>query len=307
MTTISQQFLQVKNGYKCSICDHLYKKIQTKKGNYTKNVRKHFKKNCIKKITRNLKKCYDNEKSVKILFQKLKGKIIELPHLKGEYLVLDILKNKKERKYSKNEPMVKLKNIKTNKEITIGIQVKSYNFGTYENWPSYNHLHKIKNNVGVVLLESLLDSYKIYQNTFEKYKNRKGKNNTKFVKFALTISNNNKNNYKQEVLDYNLKEDFIKRIDNPVDYFYYYQQKDKFDTFNIDSLKIIQKKDIQLMKMYYNFRSIYTSSGNTQLNQSNIFDFLTEEEKLEIPKIIMKEKTKKEIELFLKSMIKKYK
>ena len=307
MTTIEQQFINNDGVFICSKCQKRYKQIKLKKPKkgriYTVTIIKHHKKNCKKLRTRNHTKCQGNEKNVKQYFINLKesGEPIELKNLNGKWRVIELLKNKKKRKYSKNEPMVKIQNINTLEELKIGIQVKSHNFGSFENWPKYNNLTIIDPTILKKLLIAFKEGYEKFQNDLIRYKKRH--KNAKFVKFGLNIVPPRKY-CMNKITNFDLKKDFIKRIDNPVDHFYYYKQQKKNECFSINKLKYVDDDFINNTEMSICLRPIYTSSGNTSLNTNNIFDFL--DEKNQLPKIIHKKMNDDEIKTFLDSLIKKY-
>lgn len=259
MTTIAQQFLKVDNGYKCSICNHLYKKIQTKKGNYTKNIRKHFKKNCIKKRTRNItayksemscidyfKKKYGEDNVDKVdnkLFLKKNKKIINNPLPKCDFY---LKKEDKRIQYKKN------------KNVFI------------HNWTKITHLEHIKKEWNIDLMSYLEDMVlNDEKNLRRKFINGKNKKR-KLKKIAINVQIVDDKKIKKIdnnliIKDLKLKKAFIHWDKNEKNNFYYVYDKD------YDNMIHMTDDVINKLNVVFVIRSIYSDSGKTNLKMQNIF------------------------------------
>lgn len=121
-----------------------------------------------------------------------------------------------------------------------------------------------------------------------------------FVKFGLQITGNQRDGI--EIENHILKKECICRLENPVDYFYYFHQSSNEESFEPCKLVYVDDNFIKNTKLYINLRPIYSSSGKTQLNQPNIFEFLSSNELEQLNHIIMND----DKDNFIESIMNKY-
>ena len=241
---------------------------------------------------RNHSMCNNGEKSVSEYFSNNIGNTFLVNN--KNYEILKIIGKK-----DKSDVIVLVKDIETQKDKKIGIQVKLKNATFVENWikpqklvdkiynmESFSKKEKKEALNEILNLENLIEKdIEIFQSYLKKY--RKTKSRSKFVKLGMCVSFTKSKNYliQSELL----KTLFIRGIDNNIDEFYYI----KLDTktgFCHSNLEFVDKNYISNMELYFHPRMIYSSSGKTQLGHPDFFDTNTEIDgkkfTLNLPKMI---------------------
>ena len=170
-------------------------------------------------------------------------------------------------KEGKNDVMFKA--FYKGKIVKVGIQVKRYNYGNVENWINpYKLLEFIKNDdFSKKEFYSIFKKIKldIYLNYYLKY--IKKHKNSRFLKLAMCISKNGVKDNLIPVNSFKLKKKFIKGENNQVDFFFYcIINKNNTITWDLVDDNFIKNK-----KLFWHPRSIYSSSGDTQLKQPAFF------------------------------------
>lgn len=217
---------------------------------------------CYKKFhgrTRDHRKCNESEKNIKNnIIENLSSYNI----LGFEFKNINFMN-----KEAKNDLMFKA--FYKGKIVKVGIQVKRYNYGFVENWINpYKLLDFIKNDdVSKKEFYSIFKKINldIYLNYYLKY--IKKHLNSRFIKLAMCISKNGTKDNLIPVNSFKLKKKFIKGENNQVDFFFYCKIN-KNDTITWD---LVDDNFIKNKKLFWHPRSIYSSSGDTQLKQPAFF------------------------------------
>jgi hypothetical protein len=216
-------------------------------------------------------KCQNAEKLVTDFFTKkmYNKEIINFDFINGDYKVTQILK-----KDGKNDTKIECQKINTDEYIKIGIQTKLTNNVFVENWLKYEKFE----NLDLDLIRDITTNPIMitnFRNRLISYRKGSGRHNARFNKLALCIHTSPEKDIENidgiEVTDINLKKRFIKGENNKVDYFLYYIGDG--NNIKTESFKLITDEYYKDTKLYYRFRPIYNTSGDTQLKQPDILGF----------------------------------
>lgn len=220
---------------------------------------------CYKKFhgkTRNHSKCNSSEKFIKNIIENQKSYNILGFNFKN---INDI------KKYKKNDVMFNASY--KGKIVKVGIQVKRYNYVNVESWIKPCMLFEFikycddsKKEFFSLNTKIKLDIYEKQYNKQKRSKKNKNKNCT-FVKLSMCITIKGVKDNEIPVKSFKLKKKFIKGENNNVDFFFYCTiNEDGTITWDLVDDNFIKNK-----KLFWHPRNIYSTSGDTQLNQPIFF------------------------------------
>lgn len=223
--------------------------------------------NTIIKGKRNLAKCMMVEKKCFNYFVKWMGGLFFFPNI-GLVRALNMLPKK-----GKADTAISVKHFVNDRIATIGIQTKMGLYYRLENWirPS-KHPHIRNRREEWRNTETL----SVLSERLRKYRNRRGCAHSKILKVSLCISNVDRGF--GEVVDLDEKKLYvIGQVEDRYDFFYM-DSRDIDTDFQPSCLEFVNDEFVSEMKLYYDLRPVYTSSGTTNLTMPDVFEGTFQEE-----------------------------